>query len=489
MYSGGSGTALDPYLVSNAQDLYDVRSTLGAYFLQTTDIDLGTYTSWEPIGSTASPFTGNYNGDDNSITNLVITVQETIYDGYGLFGVVSGGTIEKCSLIDINVTGETDTGGLVGYLENGRIESCTVTGALSREGDDYHTGGIAGYVEGSVLTYCTTDIVIDQEVPRAGGIAGRFIDSSIATFCKAIVDITVGEGTANRFYVGGFFGVARNNVDIRKCCALGTLKPPVGSPVQNYMAAFIGYAYSVNASDCYVRINYSPPALGGTHSSGFGMDFSSGLLSSIRCYTASINETGNSTDVKVYTLIAEGTYCYVDFTIANAEALQDKANCMTTTEMKIQSTYETWDFDSVWAIDPSLNNGYPYLQWEDLTEEEPEEEPEEEEAGEGSPIYLRTKPISLQPGALTHLSHLMIDYSSAQPIYIAVEYRYNRQAVFSKTIFQKVHEENGAVYFGISALEFRIIISCASAENFRMFALNASYKVVDKRAIRGIYVQ
>jgi hypothetical protein len=30
-------------------------------------------------------------------------------------------------------------------------------------------------------------------------------------------------------------------------------------------------------------------------------------------------------------------------------------------EMKQQSTYIGWDFDNVWAIDPSINNGYPYL--------------------------------------------------------------------------------------------------------------------------------
>ncbi len=33
----------------------------------------------------------------------------------------------------------------------------------------------------------------------------------------------------------------------------------------------------------------------------------------------------------------------------------------TTSEMKQQSTYVGWDFDNVWAIDPNVNEGYPYL--------------------------------------------------------------------------------------------------------------------------------
>jgi len=106
-----------------------------------------------------------------------------------------------------------------------------------------------------------------------------------------------------------------------------------------------------------------------------------------------------------------------------------------------------------------------------------------------TPIYLKTKPITIQPGAITHLSHLMFDYKAEEPIYVAVEYRYNRQTQFKTTSFQRVHEENGAIYFGISALEFRITISCASAKDFRIYSIGASYKVVDKRAIRGIYVQ
>jgi hypothetical protein len=34
--------------------------------------------------------------------------------------------------------------------------------------------------------------------------------------------------------------------------------------------------------------------------------------------------------------------------------------------MKQQSTYETWDFVNIWAINPTKNNGYPYLLWQIL---------------------------------------------------------------------------------------------------------------------------
>ncbi len=38
-----------------------------------------------------------------------------------------------------------------------------------------------------------------------------------------------------------------------------------------------------------------------------------------------------------------------------------------TSEMKQQSTYVDWNFDDVWAIEPCLNDGYPYLKWQNLS--------------------------------------------------------------------------------------------------------------------------
>jgi hypothetical protein len=38
----------------------------------------------------------------------------------------------------------------------------------------------------------------------------------------------------------------------------------------------------------------------------------------------------------------------------------------TTGEMKNYSTYVGWDFDNVWAINPSINEGYPYLKSESV---------------------------------------------------------------------------------------------------------------------------
>jgi len=48
-------------------------------------------------------------------------------------------------------------------------------------------------------------------------------------------------------------------------------------------------------------------------------------------------------------------------TTAGRALIKENIEGKTTTEMKQQSTYVGWDFDNVWTIDPSINNGYPYL--------------------------------------------------------------------------------------------------------------------------------
>jgi hypothetical protein len=84
---------------------------------------------------------------------------------------------------------------------------------------------------------------------------------------------------------------------------------------------------------------------------------------------------------------------------------QGGTNCqndhgLTTEQMKTEASYEGWDFSGTWAIDPAVNDGYPYLAWQtsfyevagddDQNDEEPSDddtpvviEPVEEERSSG----------------------------------------------------------------------------------------------------------
>lgn len=55
------------------------------------------------------------------------------------------------------------------------------------------------------------------------------------------------------------------------------------------------------------------------------------------------------------------TYSYYNSETAGTMTNASWGIPKTTAEMKMQSTYENWDFTSIWGINASINNGYPYL--------------------------------------------------------------------------------------------------------------------------------
>lgn len=48
--------------------------------------------------------------------------------------------------------------------------------------------------------------------------------------------------------------------------------------------------------------------------------------------------------------------------ILNEKTSSYGGTAKTTSEMKTQSTFTNWDFDSTWSISSQANEGYPYLQ-------------------------------------------------------------------------------------------------------------------------------
>lgn len=205
-FSGGYGAEDDPYLISCADDLYELALLVnsgegfsGSRFLLTADIDLGGE-SFEPIGSGAQgengalyAFRGSFSGGGRSITGLNA---EAAGEGSfaGLFGVTEGAEIADLTvcgsvrgnaraggtvayaldtvLLRVRFEGEVEglngVGGVAGSLVGGSAEACsaycTVTGERS-------VGGIAGGCERALIADCVSSVSVNG-VEYAGGIAG-----------------------------------------------------------------------------------------------------------------------------------------------------------------------------------------------------------------------------------------------------------------------------------------------------------------------------
>ena len=118
----GLGTGGNLYLVYDVYGLQGMEGFLSSTFGLANDVDATVTSNWNsgagftPIGNNSTPFTGTFNGNSYTISNLFINLPTT--NGVGLFGYTSGAAIENVGLVNANITGQNNVGALVGYNNN-----------------------------------------------------------------------------------------------------------------------------------------------------------------------------------------------------------------------------------------------------------------------------------------------------------------------------------------------------------------------------------
>jgi hypothetical protein len=323
MYSGGSGTIGDPYLISTPQDLYDIRSNLSAYFKLTKNIDLdGTvYDPWTPIGTTSSPFQGHIDGDGKIVNGLYIN---TFGDWRGFIGYARYGfSISKLGFTNAELyapsTGQRGWGVIVGGAFNFTESPFFITEC---------------YAEGTIISQFPTN---PRALYEVGGLIGNASGDSTGIRCKienCWSDVEI-EATQS---LGGIVGFLLDEVDISKCHCDGNIS---GNNSACGIAGGLGGSLGSQPTitNCAANMD-SLTRLSGTETSFFRINGSASNL---------INNYANSAMTLPRTPTSD----------ANGIDGLDK----TLTELKQQSTYQSglaWDFSDTWYI--RENKSFPLLQ-------------------------------------------------------------------------------------------------------------------------------
>ena len=150
----------------------------------TADIDLGG-AAWTPIASSTSypgnSFAGTFDGHGHSITGLKV---EAAAANWGLFALVNGGTIKNLK-VEGAVSSNNVCGGIVGKLQAGTIENCSMTGSVTTTGTSTkgYVGGIVGTVglKGTVISGCSNSAAVSGTY--AGGIVGYNKNAGTIEYC------------------------------------------------------------------------------------------------------------------------------------------------------------------------------------------------------------------------------------------------------------------------------------------------------------------
>lgn len=282
----------------------------------------------------------------NSSSSVDVTCNFSSCGGLVGFNSPDGNIVNSFATGD--VIGSSDVGGLVGRSEGGTITNSYSTGSVSATADS--AGGFVGRNDGNITgSYATGDVFAESGI--AGGFVGEQDSGDI------VASYALGNVEANSFNAGGFVGQAWGGT-ISQSYATGDV---VG--VQIETGGFVGFLSGTVITDAYARGDVTgEDGVGGfvgygeTNSGSITNAYSTGLV------IASGNPVGGFSGSQDTLDIANAFY-NGDTSGVQTDMSEDvvKSN---TESMQTQSTFTDvgWDFEDVWSIGSSSNDGYPCLQ-------------------------------------------------------------------------------------------------------------------------------
>jgi hypothetical protein len=319
-FAGGSGTVEDPYQVETVAHLGNVRNYLASCFRQISDIDLNVppynqNTGWWMIGDPSTGFSGKYNGAGYAISNLYIN---NPWSWNGLFASTVNAGLDSIRLENVNVTGNSYTGGLVGDAVGTTIRYCAVSGT----------------VHGEVYT---------------GGLVGHAADNTSLALCYSTAAVT--GDTA----VGGLVGYTFNNTTLTRCYSSGTVNG------QQLTGGLAGQMSNGLVTDCFSSANVTAVfemggLIGSVANSAISSCYSVGQV-----FCLGFDSGGLIGDNYVSTVV--NSYWNMQTSGQPTSAGGEGRNTADMTYPYAASTYINWDFAEIWQADENyaVNFGYPYL--------------------------------------------------------------------------------------------------------------------------------
>jgi len=396
-YSGGSGTAGDPYRIATAADLMALGETPADYdqhFVLTADIDLDPNLPGRKVFDKAviapvslldvepyvegTPFRGVFDGQGHRILHLTIRGTACL----GLFGHLdSPAQVWHLRLEEVDVRGEDHIGGLAGVSLGATVTAVGSSGSVS--GDWRSIGGLIGYNEWGHITDSHSSADVRGEV-QVGGLVGAEMMGSIARcYSTGLVrgDSDGAGGLVGEVSGGSIVGSHSTGV------VTGWL----------HVGGLVGYNYWGFITTSY----YDPPAAGDGIFSVTGGEFVGGLVGStngscdiVASYSTGdvngvsavgglVGKTGGASEITASYSRGKVAGKYDVGGLVGASHLvippdpNDSRRCFwdietsgqatsawgigkTTREMKDPNTFLTagWDFETVWMMPAQ---GYPCL--------------------------------------------------------------------------------------------------------------------------------
>ncbi len=393
--------------ISTVEQLKSISNGLNGHYRLVTDLDLENE-EWTPIGNATNPFTGVFDGNGHTISNLKISTQ-TQY--IGMFGY-NKGTIKDLTLSNVDfdiptVAQNSYIGGLSGYntgeisnvktygdinvavhsseytsytagisaINFGAVNNCVNN--INIEGNDYSSGVICMLKDEMNLYGYYLNIGSVENCINNGNVSGNKYSSGIICTIEKKYTINQCKNTGIITavnYAGGIVAYHKNygmTVKYSQCANLGTITA-TQSTSESYAGGIVGFGYDIEVTDCY---NNAP--INGNFAGGIsGSTTSIGLIK--RVYSSGINNTTNYSCGNISSYFGDGSTIGDSVVYGNAKKVfaggyATLSNCFYVNgeengATRIEPNYSKdffvntlfWSED-IWNFN---ENTYPTLKWE-----------------------------------------------------------------------------------------------------------------------------
>ena len=323
-------------------------------------VNEGTFKEWTPIATSASPYTGIFEGQNHTISGLYFN-QEDSYN-VGLFSR-NNGKIANAGILDSYFYGTSKVGGVCGNNYTGTITNCYNTGSVSGIGT---AGGVSGYNDNGSITNCYNTGNVSGSGGFVGGVSGcnskgtiinsynagsvsglEFVGGVSGDNSKGTITncYNIGSVSGSEGYVGGVNGY-NNGGNITNSYNAGSV-----SGTERHVGGVSGYNDGGTITNCY---NIGSSVSGSGYVGGVSGDNSKGTITN--CYnTGSVSGTG----VNVGGVIGRNesnasiTNCYYDSTIYTGNAIGYDGGTTEKVEGKTTEQYKTGEVAYLLQLDQS----------------------------------------------------------------------------------------------------------------------------------------
>ncbi|HET8941494.1 MAG TPA: hypothetical protein VFN13_05855 [Rudaea sp.] len=257
-------TALGSSGSTTGSDLQGMQGNVTGNYALAANIDASASAGWNggagfaPVGTSASPFSGRFDGLGHAIDNLRVSLAGI--DGVGLFGWANAATLRNIGLGNADIAGRNYVGPLLGRGQGeNRIDNAWSSGSVfsnSTNSTQGGAGGLVGWLTGIVSNSHSSATV--EATSNAGGLVGRLGDNASDVIASRVTHASAsGNVRANVGSGGGLVGLSFGRVDNSHATGNVNGGRSLGGLIGNArMSVYWKNLVSVNLQDLY-NINYA----------------------------------------------------------------------------------------------------------------------------------------------------------------------------------------------------------------------------------------